>query len=172
MKTTTPADVTSTGYYYLDAKIVAQTAKVLGKDADFEKYSALAEKIRKSYNAAIYKGDGAYSVESITAQACPIHQGVAAGLPEAEQAAVFAKLLSAVDKADTSFDVGILGAKYVLRTLSEGGRHDVALAMALNEDMPSYGYWIRNGAGTLWETWNDSKGTSLNHVMFGDVSAW
>ena len=172
VKTTTPADVTSTGYYYLDAKIVAQTAKVLGKDVDFEKYSALAEKIRKSYNAAIYKGDGAYSVESITAQACPIHQGVAAGLPEAEQAAVFAKLLSAVDKADTSFDVGILGAKYVLRTLSEGGRHDVALAMALNEDMPSYGYWIRNGAGTLWETWNDSKGTSLNHVMFGDISAW
>lgn len=171
-KTSTPADVTSTGYYYLDAKIVAQTAKVLGKNADFEKYAALAEKIRKSYNATIYQGDGAYSVESVTAQACPIHQGIADGLPEAERAAVFAKLLNAVDKADTSFDVGILGAKYVLRTLSEGGRHDVALAMTLREEAPSYGYWIRNGAGSLWETWNDTPGTSLNHVMFGDVSAW
>ena len=171
-KTTTPADVTSTGYYYLDAKIVAQTAKILGKDADFEKYSALAEKIRKSYNATIYKGDGAYSVESITAQSCPIHQGVAAGLSLAEQAAVFERLLKAVEKADGRIDVGILGAKYVLRTLSEGGRHDVALAMALQEETPSYAHWIRNGAGTLWETWGDTKGSSLNHIMFGDISAW
>ncbi|MBR4832741.1 MAG: family 78 glycoside hydrolase catalytic domain [Thermoguttaceae bacterium] len=171
-KTTTPTEVTSTAFYYLDAKIVARTAKLLGKDADFERYSALAEKIRKSYNAAIYKGDGLYANESITSQACPIHQGVAAGLSEAEQAAAFERLVGAVEKASKRFDVGIFGAKYVLRTLSEGGRHDVALTMALQEEAPSYGYWIRNGAGTLWETWADTKGSSLNHIMFGDISTW
>ena len=35
---------------------------------------------------------------------------------------------------------------------------------------PSWGHWIAQGATTLWEDWDGSF--SLNHVMFGDISAW
>jgi alpha-L-rhamnosidase len=35
---------------------------------------------------------------------------------------------------------------------------------------PGWGYWIDQGATTLWEQWNGTE--SLNHIMYGDVSAW
>ncbi len=169
-KTNTPTVVTSSGYYYLDTKIVAQTAKVLGKTDDFEKYSALAEKIRADYNKELYKGDGVYSINSQTSQSCAIHQGFTRTLPEADQKAVFDRLVEDVEKADGHFDVGILGAKYILRTLSENGRTDLALQLLLQETKPAMSDWIRRGAGTLWEDWNE--GSSRNHIMFGDFSAW
>ncbi len=170
VKTVTPTEVTSTGYYYLDTKIVAQTAKLLGKNDDFEKYSKLAEKICKSYNDALYQDGGVYSINSQTSQSCAIHQGFAQALDQNAQAEVFKRLVEDVEKANGYFDVGILGAKYIMRALSEGGRNDLALQMILQEDQPSYADWIKRGAGTLWEDWGE--GSSRNHIMFGDVSAW
>lgn len=70
-------------------------------------------------------------------------------------------------------DTGILGSKYILRALCDNGRPDVALALATQTEYPSWGYKIRKGATTLWETWHGSGSIdSLNHVMFGDISAW
>lgn len=42
--------------------------------------------------------------------------------------------------------------------------------IATQTTAPSYGDWIRRGATTLWEDWNG--GSSRNHIMFGDISAW
>ncbi len=169
-KTNTPTEVTVTSYYYVDAKIVAQTAKLLGRDDDYAKYSQLAERICGNYNAALYKGDGVYSINSQTSESCPIHQGFAQALEQKDQQAVFARLVENVEKANGHFDVGIFGAKYILRTLSEGGRNDLALQLILQDTKPAYADWIQRGAGTLWEDWNE--GSSRNHIMFGDVSAW
>ena len=169
-KTNTPVEVTSTGYYYLDTKIVAQTAKILGKEEDYQKYSKLAERIRSNYNAALYKGNGVYSINSQTSQSCAIHQGFARALDQADRDAVFARLCETVANANGHFDVGILGAKYILRSLSEGGRTDLALQLMLQETKPAMADWIRRGAGTLWEDWGE--GSSRNHIMFGDFSAW
>lgn len=37
--------------------------------------------------------------------------------------------------------------------------------------MAGWGYWVNGGgATTLWEGWKG--GSSLNHIMFVDVSAW
>lgn len=169
-KTKTDAVVTSSGYYYLDAKIVARTAEILGFADDAKKYSELALKIRDCYNKVLYKGDGKYANESQCAQSCALHQGLAAGLPEEQRRQVFDRLVDAVEKESGHLDVGILGMKYLLRALSEGGRTDLALKIMLQETKPCYADWIRRGGGTLWEDFND--GSSRNHVMFGDVSAW
>lgn len=169
-KTNTPTEVIVSGYYYLDAKIVAQTAKLLGKTEDYEKYSALATKIRDDYNKTLYKGNGVYSINSQASQSCAIHQGIALGLPEADQKAVFDRLAEDVEKTEGHFDCGIMGVKYILRTLSENGRNDLALRLMLQETRPAMSDWIKRGAGTLWEDWNE--GSSRNHIMFGDFSAW
>ena len=42
--------------------------------------------------------------------------------------------------------------------------------MASQKDLPSWGWWIEQGATTLWEQWNGTE--SRNHIMFGDISAW
>ena len=169
-KTNTPTEVTSTGYYYLDTKITAQTAKILGKLDDYEKYSKLAERIRTDYNKVLYKGNGVYSIGSQTSQSCPIHQGFAQALPKEDYDKVVDRLVDAIAKTDGTFDAGILGVKYLLRTLSENGRTDLALQLMLQEKRPAMSDWIKRGAGTLWEDWGE--GSSRNHIMFGDFSAW
>jgi len=167
VKSRTPVEVTSTGYYFLDARIVARTAELLGKSEDSKKYAALAAEIQTAFTRALYKGDGVYSIGSQTAQSCALHQGL---VQPAERAKVEAKLIGVVEANKAFPDFGILGSKYVFRSLSEAGRSDLAFAMATKEEQPSYGSWIRRGATTFWEDWEE--GSSRNHIMFGDVSAW
>ncbi len=79
-------------------------------------------------------------------------------------------LVAAVEKANGHIDTGILGAKYLLNALLENGRADVAYRIASQKDLPSWGWWLEQGATTLWEQWNGTE--SRNHIMFGDISAW
>jgi alpha-L-rhamnosidase len=167
VKSKTPVEVTSTGYYFLDAQIVARTAELLGKADDAKKYAALAAGIREAFNRRLYQGGGVYSIGSQTAQSCALHQGL---VPAAERAEVEARLVAAVERTQGFPDFGILGSKYVFRTLSEAGRSDLAFAMLAKDEAPSYGNWIKRGATTLWEDWGE--GASRNHIMFGDFSAW
>lgn len=167
VKSKTPVEVTSTGYYYLDAQIVARTAELLGKAEDARKYAALAASVREAFTRQLYKGDGVYSIGSQTAQSCALHQGL---VPAGERAKAEARLVESVEKTGVFPDFGILGSKYVFRALSDAGRSDLAFAMAVKDEKPSYGNWIKRGATTFWEDWDD--GASRNHVMFGDISAW
>ncbi|MCD8540664.1 MAG: alpha-rhamnosidase, partial [Leadbetterella sp.] len=50
VKSKAPVELTSTAYYYTDTRILADAAKLLGREADHRKYTALAEKIRKAFN--------------------------------------------------------------------------------------------------------------------------
>ena len=86
------------------------------------------------------------------------------------KARVLSNLVAAVEKTNGHIDTGILGAKYLLNALLENGRADVAYRMASQKDLPSWGWWIEQGATTLWEQWNGTE--SRNHIMFGDISAW
>jgi len=83
---------------------------------------------------------------------------------------VLGNLVAAVEKTNGHIDTGILGAKYLLNALLENGRADVAYRIVSQKDLPSWGWWIEQGATTLWEQWNGSE--SRNHIMFGDISAW
>lgn len=165
--TVTPNTITSTGYYYVDTKIVAQAAEILGKADDAKKYSALAEEIKKAFNREFYKGDGIYLNGSQTALSCAVYQGL---VEDSEREKVLARLAEHVAGRDDHLDVGILGAKYLFHTLSENGHHDLAYRILNQKTAPSYGDWADRGATTLWEDW---KGvTSLNHIMFGDMVTW
>ena len=167
-KTQTDAAITSTAYYYVDAGIVAKAATLLGKTADAEKYSALASSIKTAFNAKFYHPEtGTYDNGSITALSTPLYQGL---VEQQNKARVLANLIEAIRKQNYNMDVGILGARYVLNVLAENNRFDIADAMLQKKTMPSYGYWIEQGATTLWEQWNGAD--SQNHIMFGDISAW
>lgn len=71
-------------------------------------------------------------------------------------------------------DVGLLGTKAILQALSDGGHGEVAYALASRKTYPSWGWWIMNGATTLFENWPiDAKSDiSMNHIMFGEIGAW
>lgn len=167
-KTETPVAVTSTGYYYINTLIVAETARRLGLDEDAERYTALADSIRAAFNREFFdSATASYANGSQTALSCALHQRLVA--PD-RKPAVLKNLEAAIAKNDNHVDVGILGAKYVMNALSDGGKTNVAYRMAAQETQPGWGWWFSQGATTLWESWKQEG--SNNHIMFGDVAAW
>ncbi len=163
--------VTDTGYYYQNALIVAQTAAMMGNTSDSIQYSNLAAQIKVSFNNAYYNSaTSQYAGGAQTAQSCVLYQGMA----DTNQIPAIANALSTtVQQNNNNIDTGILGSKYILRSLCDSGRSDTAWALATQTTYPSWGYQIVAGATTLWETWSGSGSQdSLNHIMFGDISAW
>ncbi|HZK65385.1 MAG TPA: alpha-L-rhamnosidase C-terminal domain-containing protein, partial [Puia sp.] len=86
-----------------------------------------------------------------------------------------------VDKTMNDFkghiSTGLIGAQWLMRTLSGNGRSDIALHLATDTTYPSWGYMVKNGATTIWELWNgntaDPAMNSGNHVMLlGDLLVW
>ena len=62
--------------------------------------------------------------------------------------------------------------KALLNALSQYGYTDVAYKSVNREDYPSYGYWRKLGATTLWECWENTSFGSQNHHMYADVINW
>ncbi len=163
-----PVEITSTGYYYIDTVILAKFAELTGRTDDCQKYTALAAEIKKSFNAKYYKGDGLYHEGGQTTLGCALYQGL---VEDSEKAKVAQKLNDAVIDFDYKVDFGILGAKYVPRALADNGYVETAYKILTQPEYPGWAYWIKKGATTLWESWG-GEGGSLNHIMFGDISAW
>jgi alpha-L-rhamnosidase len=165
-------ELTSSCYYYMDAQILAKTAKMLQKNDDFERYSALAEKIKQAINLKFLDPlTGIYASGLQTELAAPLFWGV---VPEEMKAKVAANLAKRVETDNFHLDVGLLGTKALLNALSENGYAETAYKVAAQESYPSWGWWMVNGATTLYENWPiDAKSDiSLNHIMFGEISAW
>jgi len=166
-KAQTPVEVTSTGYYYRDALIVADAAAILGKTEDSRKYRALAVRIQDAFNRKFFNLKDSYANGTQTALSCALYHGLC---PESAREAVLANLVRAVDRSDGHIDTGILGAKYLLNCLTDMGRADVAYRIASQRTQPGWGSWIDQGATSLWESWQGTD--SRNHIMYGDICAW
>lgn len=172
VKSKSPVEFTSSVYYFVDATIVAKTAKLLGKTADATYYTSLAQKIKDAINQKyLDKEKGIYGNGIQTELSVPLQWGV---VPDELKAKVAANLAQRVQADNNHIDVGLLGTKAILNALSENGYADLAYAVASQETFPSWGWWIKNGATTLYENWPiDAKSDiSMNHIMFGEVGAW
>ena len=163
----TEAALTSTAYYYIDSLLLAKFAGITGRAGDQQKYSALAGSIKASFNRRFYRGGGIYGKGEQTALACAIYQEL---VDESEKAKTVERLVKAVNDNGGKPDFGILGAKYVPRALAENGHAGLAYNLITQPEFPGWAYWLKQGATTLWEDW--TGGNSLNHIMFGDISAW
>lgn len=163
-----PTALTSTGYYALDADLLSRIARVLRRFEEADRFAALAARIRERFHAVYFDAaQGCYAAGDQTSQAFALFHHL---VPETERPRVLARLVAAVREKDGHLDCGILGTKAILHVLTDGGHHDLAWQMATKEDFPSWGWWLQQGATTLWETWDGTS--SRNHIMFGDISHW
>ena len=172
VKSKSNKELTSSVYFYVDATILSKTAKLFGKEEDYQHYKALAEKIKQAINAKyLNKETGIYANGSQTELSVPLMWGV---VPEDCKEKVVKNLAEKVKQAGFHLDVGVLGAKAILNALSRNGEFETAYKVAVQDTYPSWGWWIVNGATTLLENW-DLKATrdiSDNHMMFGEIGGW
>ncbi len=165
--TQTPSQFTSTVYLYTDARILESAAKLQHNSEDAVHWQHLAEQVKDGLNRKWLNSEtGTYANGSQTAQSMPLYFDL---VPDKLRPAVFQQLVKNVE-SQGHIDTGILGAKYVIRVLTQHGRADLAYHLIARKEQPSWAWWIEQGATTLWEDWKGES--SLNHIMFGDISSW
>ena len=164
----TPRALTATAFYFYDAWVLAQTAKLLGLAPEAKQFAGKADAIRAAFNAKFFdRAKLSYATGSQCANAIPLVMGLC---EEPNRAAVLAALVKDVQaKGNTAGDVGY---RYVLRALADGGRSDVIFAMNNQSDKPGYGYQLKMGATSLTEAWDARRSSSQNHFMLGQIMEW
>jgi alpha-L-rhamnosidase len=172
VKSSSPLEYTSSIYYYVDAVILSKTAALFKKEADVKYYTSLADKIKKAINDKYFHAETAlYGTGLQTELSMALQWGI---VPEELKPKVALNLANRVKADGMHLDVGVLGTKAILNALSDNGQADVAYKLAAQDTYPSWGWWIANGATTLYENWNikAERDISLNHMMFGEIGAW
>jgi hypothetical protein len=166
----TPRELTATAFYFYDTWILAQTARLLGRDAEAKQFSGRAQEIRAAFNAQFYNvTNRTYATGSQCANALPLVMDLCA--PE-NRAAVLDAIVRDVQTRGNAITAGDVGYRYLLRALADGGRSDVIFAMNSQSDKPGYGYQLKMGATSLTEAWDAGSRSSQNHFMLGQIMEW
>ena len=142
-------------------------AELLGKSAEAETWRHRAALMRAAFCARFGHGDGSvgsdYSSELATALAFGM-------IPQGERAAAAKRLVERLRKNLHRVDFGLIGGKYVPRSLAEYGYADDAFELFVQKRDPGWQSMLKTGDGSLWEDFAGKD--SHNHIMYGDNSAW
>ncbi|WP_184626478.1 alpha-L-rhamnosidase [Pedobacter cryoconitis] len=172
VKSPSSLEYTSSVYYYVDVVILAKAARMFGKQADYSTYSKLAEKIRQAINDKYFNREKCIYASGVqTELSMALQWGI---VPDEFKTKLAEQLAKRVEADGMHLDVGVLGAKAILNALSDNGQAETAYRLAAQDTYPSWGWWIVNGATTLYENWDikAARDISLNHMMFGEIGGW
>jgi Alpha-L-rhamnosidase N-terminal domain./Bacterial alpha-L-rhamnosidase. len=172
----TCAAAISTPYYCYLSQRMAKFAEILGFTDDAEYFKNEVSATTEAYNS-IYLNHQIwrYDNNTVTANILPLFFGM---VPKGHENDVFENIVDRTEYLHGNHvSTGVVGIQFLMRTLTEHGRGDLALQIAANDTYPSWGYMVRNGATTIWELWNgntaDPAMNSGNHVMLlGDLILW
>lgn len=163
----------ATAYWALIANMMSEMAHAIGKEEDARRYSDLVQSIRSAFQKAYIKDDGTVGTGTQTSYVVALYTKMA---PESLEPKLVDHLVKDIESRNWHLSTGFLGTPFLLFTLSNHGRTDVAYRLLLNETYPSWGYMLSKGATTWWERWNGDTGdpamNSYNHYAFGSVVAW
>lgn len=166
--TKTEGDILASGYLVGFTRMFSEMATILDKPKDVQYYADYASKAEDGFNQKYFdERSGRYGNGGQTSQALALYHDI---VPEGQEQKVLNVLLEDIKARDNHFDVGVVGLKYLFNVLREYGHSETLYQMVVQEDFPGFGYWLKEGANTLWQDWDGSM--SLNHIMFGTVSEW
>jgi hypothetical protein len=154
--------VTATAQIMATSHLV-EMAVHLGNVADARHYNGTLAAMKTAYHGRYWDTAAkSYKGGAQTANLMPLILDIP---PPAERALAASAFVAKVVAAGNATSSGLVGASFVLQALVMAGRGDIALSMAMRDEEPSWGYMVKQGPGTIWETWNDES-NSHNHPMF------
>lgn len=169
----TPGVFMSSGYSYLNCRLLSLFAHWLGDSKDEAHYKEQAERIRTAILGKWYNPETAViATGSQGAQAFALWLGI---LPENDRQKAAKVMRDNLAEANYKFTTGNLCTKCLLEMLCKYGYEDDALAMITREECPSFGFMLQQEATTIWERFElmkDSTMNSHNHPMYASVDYW
>lgn len=173
----TPTELIATAYFAHSADLLARSARVLGRDEDAARYGQLFEDVRRAFQQRFIDADGQVGGGTQTAYVLALDFAL---LAPQQRAAAAQRLAQAVREAG-HLSTGFLGTPHLLQVLSASGQADLAYALLLRREFPSWLYPVTRGATTIWERWDgikpdgsfeDAGMNSFNHYAYGAVDEW
>ncbi|HWU94153.1 MAG TPA: family 78 glycoside hydrolase catalytic domain, partial [Sphingomonas sp.] len=169
-------DAITTAYFFHEADLLAKSSAVIGNQVDADRYAALAADIRRAYNTRYWDGangwyrtlddKGATKGATQSQNILPLAFGMVPDGQEQKVADAIAK-----DVEARGLRAGVFGTRYLLDLLSDYGHADLAYRVATRTDEPSWGFWLKSGNGTLFESWG-MNARSRDHHYFGSIADW
>ena len=171
----TPTDlsVVSTLYYARASFLAWKLGEIIG-DFEAEYYMGLYNNIKKTFRDKFIDANGRILSDTQSAYAIAYSFGIIA-LDEARD-----NLVRKFKEDNGKLTTGFLGIRFLLPTLCDIGRADIAYDLVTSTEYPGWGYSIVNGATTIWERWDSytekdgiKKGmNSFNHYSLGSCTEW
>ena len=162
----------ATAYFAQSCRMMSEMATVLGESEDAKKYSELYEKVNAAYHS-IELSDGHIRSERQCRYVRPLQMGL---LTEQEAKDAALDLNALVVKNGYRLNTGFLTTAHLCRVLADYGYVETAYRLLLQEDTPGWLYQVKQGATTIWESWEGNTGgngtASLNHYSKGAVVSW
>ena len=158
-------ELVHTFYLWKCTDYTARAARALGKADDAAMLEAQADEVRKAFHRHFYDPEKrSYGEDGSNVIALRM------GVPDEVRGDVVETLRHEIDTCGGHLNTGITGTQLFFETLADNGLNDLAFEAMTKRDFPSYGWWIAQGATTMWEQWDG--GNSHNHPMFGGGITW
>jgi alpha-L-rhamnosidase len=172
----TPGELVSTAYQYNNYRIMERLAKSMGHAEDERDFAALAEKLKTAFNQTFLDPQThTYRGKTQCGYVLALQFGL---VPDEQRDAVIANLVDDIMvKNHGHLSVGLIGMQWLMQTLTDIGRPDVAWTIATQTTRPSWGYMLSKGATTIWERWDcDTRDPGMNSeallMQAGNMDAW
>ena len=170
--------VVATACLHRTARLVAEAAGVLGREEDVHQFTALADRVRASFNEHYVSPDGTVLSDCTTAYTLAIVFDL---LDPSTEPLAAKRLAHLVEESGFRISTGFAGTPYLTDALTRTGHLEHAYRLLLQTECPSWLYPVTMGATTIWERWdsmlpdgtiNPGEMTSFNHYALGAVADW
>lgn len=165
-------DIVPTIYFAISCKKMQSIAEVLEYQQEEKYYEKLYESIKTAFRKKFI--DQAQQLKS-NLQGVHVLVLKAGLLCGKERENVQKRLVQLIHENGDKLDTGFLSTPFLLDVLTEMGEEKLACKILLNEECPSWLYEIKQGATSIWESWQailpDGKFShlSMNHYAFGCI---
>lgn len=168
----TPHPEVSTAYTIYIMETMVDIAELLGKESDVLYFKSYAENCRKAYQTLV--NTDKFSLDT-DRQACLVRPLYMNLLDKKQTEFAKERLIKALEHYGWRLGTGFLSTPLILYVL-EDIDSEYAYKLLENEKIPGWLAMPKNGATTIWESWEGKSGqsgiASLNHYSKGAVCEW
>ncbi len=165
-------------FFANSVQIMINTAKVLGKEDDAQRYAELLKNLKDAFVKEYLTPNGRLISSTQTAYVLALNFDM---LPENLREEAAERLVTNIESYNNHLTTGFLGTPYLCDVLSRFGKTDVAFTLLMQDTYPSWLYPVKMGATTIWERWDGIKPdstfqtptmNSYNHYAYGAIGDW
>jgi alpha-L-rhamnosidase len=174
----TPKALIGTAWFAHSVDLIARIAGVLGQADDVAHYQSLFHDVQQAFLRNFVLPGAILLNNTQTGYVLALAFNL---LPSEFRGQAARNLADEIRRNHVRLSTGFVGTPHLLRALSENGFLDLAYALLMQKEYPSWLYPVSQGATTIWERWDGwrhDRGfqswmmNSFNHYAYGAVGNW